>query len=99
VGFRDAKAQVLACLDDENILHDLQRSEIDTKNLLVTGVVSAEEVAAAIGRSNGREYECSAHHFDATIDVHIIKTMCLGRSWYIKWYYLEPDVVFISVHE
>lgn len=36
--------------------------------------------------------------FDNDIDVHVIKTMFLGLNWYIKWYFLGPDSVFISFH-
>jgi len=99
MGFRDAKKQLIECLLDRRIDHELERSEIDTKNLLLTGVVSADEVAEVIRRCRGNEYECSPHHFGDSIDVHIVKTTYGGTSWYIKWYYLEPNVVFISVHE
>jgi hypothetical protein len=27
-----------------------------------------------------------------------VKTQHAGQGWYIKWYFLEPDSVFISVH-
>jgi len=97
VGFRDAKRQLIECLSDGRIDHELERSEIDVKNLLVTGTASAVEVADVIRRCRGNEYECRPHHFDGTIDVHIVKTSHGGRSWYIKWYFLDPNAVFISV--
>ena len=75
------------------------RWDIDIKNLLLTGVVTAKQVADAIGRSSGKEYECSPHHFDENTEVHIIKTQQGDKSWYIKWYFISPNVVFISVHE
>jgi hypothetical protein len=31
--------------------------------------------------------------------VHIIRTQHGDRTWYIKWYFIVPNVVFISVHE
>ena len=99
MGFRDAKRQLIECLLDGRIDHELERSEIDVKNLLVTGAASADEVAEVIRRCRGNEYECSPHHFDEKIDVHIVKTTHGGTSWYIKWYYLDPNVMFISVHE
>ncbi len=79
--------------------HELDRGEIDIKNLLLTGVVTTTQVADAIGRSSGSDYECRRHHFDEMIDVHIIRTRHDDRSWYIKWYFVLPNVVFISVHE
>ena len=99
MGFRDAKRQLIECLLDGKIGHELERSEIDVKNLLVTGAASADDVAEVIRRCRGNEYECSPHHLDETIDVHIVKTSHGGRSWYIKWYFLYPNAVFISVHE
>jgi len=45
MGFRHVKKQVLECLNGGLILHATDRSNIDVKNLLATGVVSVEEVA------------------------------------------------------
>jgi len=97
MGFKDVKSKVLQCLSTGSVLHE-EREYIDTKNLLSTGVVSVSEVANIIGRARGNSYSCSPHHFDAKIDVHVIKTKHLSSCWYIKWYFVEPDCVFISVH-
>ena len=98
-GISTGERQVLECLAEGRVGHELLRCEIDIKNLLVTGVVTATQVADAIGRSDGTEYECRRHHIDELIDVHIIRTFHHDRSWYIKWYFVSPNVVFISVHE
>lgn len=97
MGFKDVKKQVLACLAAGNILHE-QRHAIDVKNLLVTGQVSEDDVGNIIARAKGNEYELSNHHVISAIDVHVLKTSYQGQSWYIKWYFIEPDSVFISVH-
>lgn len=34
-----------------------------------------------------------------TIDVHVLKPFKNGKRWYIKFYFIEPDAMFISVHE
>ena len=99
MGYRQAKKQVLECLKEGRIEHELDRCEIDIKNLLITGAVTTKEVADAIGRSSGTQYECKPHHFDENITVHILRTQHLGRSWYMKWYFIAPNAVFISVHE
>ena len=99
MGYRQAKKQVLECLINGRVEHELDRGEIDIKNLLSTGVVTAAQVADAIGRSSGTEYECRRHHLNEMIEVHIIKTQHGDRFWYIKWYFISPNVVFISVHE
>ncbi|MCG8609430.1 MAG: hypothetical protein MI864_02745 [Pseudomonadales bacterium] len=96
--FNEVKKQVLECLYEGCVLHE-SRSDIDIKNLLEVGVVSVEEVAEIIRRSRGNEYESSPHHMDNNIDVHVIKTRYQSAQWYIKWYFIEPDAVFISVHQ
>ena len=98
MGYRQAKRQVLQCLGEGSVEHELDRGEIDIKNLLSTGGVTAKQVADAIGRSSGKEYKCSPHHFDEDIEVHIIRTQHSDRTWYIKWYFISPNIVFISVH-
>lgn len=98
MGFRKAKNQVIECLNKGSIQHEMDRCDIDVKNLLATGEISAEHVANIIGRARGNDYECSPHHFNQSIEVHILTTNHDGITWYIKWYYIEPNVVFISVH-
>lgn len=97
LGFKDVKAKVLACLHKGTVLH-AERANIDIKNLLAIGEVTLDEVASVIGRARGTEYSCSPHHAVAGVDVHVIKTTFRDKEWYIKWYFLEPDSVFISVH-
>lgn len=97
MGFKDVKAQVLACLEDGAVLHD-QRGDIEIKNLLATGQVSLDDVATIIGRSRGGQYSSSPHYVVDDVEVHIIKTKHGGEDWYIKWYFVEPNSVFISVH-
>ena len=97
MGFTEVKSKVINCLNSGYILHE-QRGNIDLKNLLSTGALSVSEVINIIGRARGNSYSCTPHHFDASIDVHVIKTIFSGRNWYIKWYFVEPDCVFISVH-
>lgn len=97
MGFKDAKQQIIDCLNKGQFSHE-QRENIDIKNLLSTGDVTPEEVAAILGRSRGNNYSSSPYDYDSSIDVHIVKTTHQDINWYIKWYFLEPDAVFISVH-
>jgi len=97
MGFKEVKSKVIWCLENGYVLHE-ERNNIDVKNLLSTGTVSLSEIVSIIGRARGNTYSCSPHHFDATIDVHVIKTRHSGENWYIKWYFTEPNCVFISVH-
>ncbi len=97
MGFKTAKIQVLTCLKEGAVSHQ-ERADIDVKNLLATGQVSLDDVAAVIGRSRGNQYSSSPHHVVDEVEVHIIKTKHGDDSWYIKWYFIEPNSVFISVH-
>ena len=93
MGFKQAKSEVIDCLKNGYVLHE-ERNNIDVKNLLATGAVTVDEVIAVILRAHGGDYCCSPHDFNHEIKVHILKT----KGWYIKWYFLSPDAVFISVH-
>ncbi|PWC13086.1 hypothetical protein B4923_07580 [Brenneria roseae subsp. americana] len=97
MGFRDAKKQVIGCLRTGNVLHEA-RGSISAKNLLATGQVTLEDVIDIINRTDGSSYTCSPHHFASHIDVHIIRVNHRCIPWYIKWYFTEPNCVFISVH-
>lgn len=97
MGFKDARNKVLDCLKHGYILHE-QRGNIDIKNLLAIGEISLEETAEIIAQANGTSYFSSPHHIVASIDVHIVKTKHKGKDWYIKWYFVDPNSVFISVH-
>lgn len=97
MGFKDVKRKVIESLNDGSFSHEA-RNEIDVKNVLSTGAISKDDVAKILGRSSGSDYKTSPHHLDSTIDVHIVKTLFEGKIWYIKWYFLDPSCVFISVH-
>lgn len=96
--FKESKKQILKCLRDGNVMH-ASRVDIDIKNLLAIGDISVEDVAEIIKHARGGDYGSSPHHFDKNITVHLIKTRYRLASWYIKWFFIEPDVVFISVHQ
>lgn len=97
LSFKAEKLKVLTCLASGHILHDA-RANIDVKNLLLTGAVSIHYVSEIISQARGNEFQVRPHHMVAGVDVNIIRTIFRGQSWYIKWYFMEPDCVFISVH-
>ncbi|GKW42667.1 hypothetical protein PEC301879_25250 [Pectobacterium carotovorum subsp. carotovorum] len=43
MGFKDAKKQLIVCLQSGNVLHEA-RGNISTKNLLATGQISITEL-------------------------------------------------------
>ena len=94
MAYKVAKARVLQALKTGAYLHE-PRSGIDVKNLLAMGEISVEDVMTLIARSSGTEHTESPHHVLKTIPVHCIIT----KGWYIKFYFLDPDTWFISVHQ
>jgi hypothetical protein len=93
-GFRAVRAQVIEALQKGHFLHE-SRNNIDVKNLLAVGAVSVEDVIGLITRAKGTDHQSSPHHLDGSITVHVIKS----SGWYIKFYFLDPDTWFISVHK
>ena len=93
-GFNAVKRAVHAALRQGDYQHEA-RGSIDVKNLLATGEVTPEEVIRVIQRCNGNHYECSPHHRIKQVQCHLIK----ARGWYVKFYFLDPATVFISVHQ
>jgi hypothetical protein len=99
LGLKEIKRKVIESLQRGLVQHETTRSgRINEKNLLLVGLVTTEEVIELINGAKGSEYLISKHHFDRTIEVHIFKLKRKGQSWYIKCYFLEPDLWFISVH-
>ncbi|WP_072791099.1 hypothetical protein [Duganella sacchari] len=94
MGYKAAKAKVLAALNSGAFDHEA-RDDINVKNLLSTGDISAADVAKLIAKSSGYEHTESPHHSQKLVTVHCIIT----QKWYIKFYFLDPDTTFISVHQ
>lgn len=94
MGFKEAKRKVMQALSNGTYQHEARR-DINAKNKLLTGEVTSHQVSALIGRSNGGDHSMSPHHSVPTITVHVIAR----EGWYIKFYFVEPDTWFISVHQ
>lgn len=94
-GFREAKSKAIAALVNGTYQNITNRSAIDTKNLLFTGLVTAQQICDIIKRSRGTDHSTSSHHQEASILVHVIQR----EGWYLKFYFLDPDTFFISVHQ
>ena len=95
VGYTEAKRAVIKALVMGRFSHEARAGGIDQKNKLLTGEVTAQFVANIIRRSTGADHSSSPHHRDPNTEVHVIKK----NGWYVKFYFLEPDTLFISVHE
>lgn len=94
MGYKDVKKKVLTALTLRAFTHEV-RSDIDVKNLLQLGTITPTAVINLIKASSGTDHSCSPHHSIKGVEVHIIKC----KNWYIKFYFVDPDTVFISVHQ
>ena len=104
MGFRDARHEAIKALEEGRVQHEA-RNEIDEKNLLLTGDVTPQQAVLLLKACRGTEHSCSSHHHVKGIDVHVFRPVAslIPRAvkvrWYIKLYFVEPDVWFISVHK
>jgi hypothetical protein len=97
MGFKDARAMVVAALQSGQFRHE-QRADAAEKNLLDAGEVTAGFVADLLLRCSGIQYESSHHHSDPDLLCHIFKPELRGERWYVKVFILSSVAVFISVH-
>lgn len=88
------KPKVIQALKEGTFQHEV-RNAIDTKNLLQMGAITAEEVVQILKKARGYDHSVRPHHRDPNIKVNIVKS----QSWYIKFYFVDPDTIFISVHQ
>lgn len=93
MGWKAVKSRVLADLALGRFLHEVRR-DIDVKNELATGDVTADFVRSLIIAARGQDYRATPHHAARDITVHVVTR----NGWYVKFYFLDPDTMFISVH-
>lgn len=93
MAFKGVRYRVIKALKEGTYQH-AARGGIEDKNALMTGDISPEQLITIIDRCNGTHHESSEHHEFEGIEVHILKR----DGWYIKFYFVDPDTVFISVH-
>lgn len=91
--FKEVRYYVIKALKEGTYQHEV-RGHIEDKNALMTGDMSPEDLIRIIERCNGTHHERSPHHMVSTVEVHIFKR----DGWYIKFYFVDPDTMFISVH-
>lgn len=91
--FKGVTYRVIKALKEGTYQH-AARGNIEDKNALMTGDISPEQLIAIINRCNGTHHESSEHHEIKGIEIHILKR----DGWYIKFYFVDPDTIFISVH-
>ncbi len=95
--FQEVRSKVIQSLVHGTYFTEA-RADREVKNWLYSNRVSEAEVVEMIKACTGRDHEASPHHKDAKIVVHILKPQGRFRGWYLKFYFVDPDTVFISVH-
>lgn len=98
MGFKDIKRTAIDYLKKGAFDHEA-RLDINVKNLFSTGVIDTDYVISLINKTSGEEYQSSPHHQDNTIEVHVLRPFKDNAYWYVKFYFIEPDIIFISVHK
>lgn len=99
MGFKEIRLKIVACLEQGRVQHETtRRGNINEKNLFLIGELSSEEVIELLYKTRGSEYMKSRHHLDKSLEVHIFKPRMDNVKWYLKCYFIEPNVWFISVH-
>lgn len=71
-GFEAVRRALIAALEAGLYLH-ASHGDIEVKNLLATGAVSAAQVIDVILACNGTHYRSSPHHAVASVEVHLIR--------------------------
>jgi hypothetical protein len=96
LGFREVKALAIQKIREGKIEHVPR--EFD-KNEYAQGLLSDDQVIAMIQSCRGDRYEVQPHHAIKSVPVHILKPLGKYDGYYVKFYFLEPDVWFLSVHK
>lgn len=94
VGFKEAQRRLIDALQQGTFLHEA-RSQVETKNLLQMGQITPDELVEIARRCRGQHHQRSPHHTVPGVDVHVLRR----DGWYVKFYFVDPDTVFISVHQ
>lgn len=94
MGFKEVKRKAIECIKNDHVRHVARGVE---KNLFASGELTSAEVINIIGSCQGDCYETDKHHF-LDIEVHILRPRGKYDGFYIKFFFVEPDILFISVH-
>ena len=98
MGLKETRSKAIKCLEEGSAQAE-ERPDIEEKNLLKTGVVSAEEVITLLKYTRGDQYRTQAHGVIEGITIHIFEPEKEQVRWHIKLYFIDPNCFFISVHK
>jgi hypothetical protein len=98
VGFKEIRSVLIDCLRSGSYEHEI-REDMQTKNLLFNGTVTPVQVIEMALACKGTDYQTSPLHGKSALATHILKPKGKYSGWYIKFYYIDPSTIFISVHD
>lgn len=95
--FKEIRTALIYCLKNGLYDHEI-RADMQSKNHLFSGNVSAERVIDMALACTGSDYHSSPLHGNSKVVAHILTPKGKFLGWYIKFYYVDPNSIFISVH-
>jgi hypothetical protein len=95
LGLKEVKALAINKIREGKVNHITREFG---KNKYAEGFLSDDQVIAMIQSCRGDRYEAKPHHAIRSVLVHIMKPLGKYDGYYIKFYFLEPDVIFLSIH-
>ncbi len=104
MGFRKIREKAIEAIRNGRVQHEARGGKLQEKNLFLAGDITQAQVIRLLTVCRGTQYTSAPHHMVPKISVHIFKpesALEVGQKrerWYIKLYFLEPDVWFISFH-
>ncbi len=98
VEFEKLKLRVIEYVENDRYDHQ-SRKHVKEKNLFQLGIVSKDFVIELIRLTKLEEYKIAPHYLLEKTAVHIFRPVCVNEPWYIKFYFLENGMIFISVHK
>ena len=96
MGFKEIRQQAIEKISSGRVYHVSREYD---KNEYAQGRLTDGDVISMLKCCRGDRYESSPHHSLSGIEVHIFKPGGKYDGYYIKLYFVEPDIWFISVHK
>lgn len=96
--FLKLKEKAIDCLLHGAVAH-FERKKADTKNDLLSDKVNTEFVIKLFEVAKLEQYEKRVHYNDPRLIIHVLKPVFEGTIWYLKFFIVDPDIIFISVHK
>jgi len=96
LGIKEIRQQAIEKIHEGKVYHVPREYG---KNEYAKGLLSDNDVVAMLKCCRGDRYESSPHQSIPGVEVHIFKPGGKYDGYYIKLYFFEPGIWFISVHK